>query len=67
MRPGRASYNPDYREFILPHDEVRLAASPDDTLLEFLQTTHTRRDAGGVDRASSSAVDRVWCLSFVPA
>jgi hypothetical protein len=40
VRPARAFYSPDYREFILPYDEVRLAASPDDTLLEFLQTTY---------------------------
>ena len=39
VRPARAFYSPDYREFVLPYDEVRLAASPDDTLLEFLQTT----------------------------
>ena len=40
VRPARAFYSPDYHEFILPYDEVRLAASPDDTLLEFLQTTY---------------------------
>ena len=40
VRPARAFYSQDYREFILPYDEVRLAASPDDTLLEFLQTTY---------------------------
>jgi len=40
VRPARAFYSQDFREFILPYDEVRLAASPDDTLLEFLQTTY---------------------------
>jgi len=40
VRPARAFYSQDLREFILPYDEVRLAASPDDTLLEFLQTTY---------------------------
>jgi hypothetical protein len=40
VRPAPAFYSPDYREFILPYDEVRLAASPDATLLEFLQTTY---------------------------
>ena len=38
--PARAFYSQDLREFVLPYDEVRLAASPDDTLLEFLQTTY---------------------------
>jgi hypothetical protein len=40
VRPARAFYSQDYREFVLPYDAVRLAASPDDTLLEFLQTTY---------------------------
>jgi hypothetical protein len=59
--PRGAFYSPDVHEFILPYDEVRLAASPDDTLLEFLQTTY---DAAATlaawDRASlERAVDRV--------
>ena len=37
--PG-AFYSPDLREFLLPYDVVRTAASPDDTLLEFLQSTY---------------------------
>ena len=37
--PDGAFYSPDYREFILPYDRVARAASPDDTLLEFLQRT----------------------------
>jgi Family of unknown function (DUF5996) len=40
VRPEAASYNDDFREFILPYDAVRLSASPDDTLLEFLQSTY---------------------------
>ena len=61
MQPGRAFYSADLREFLLPYDEVRLAASPDDTLLAFLQTTY---DAAATlaawDRASlERAVDRV--------
>jgi hypothetical protein len=59
--PRGAFYSSDVHEFILPLDEVRLAASPDDTLLEFLQTTY---DAAATlaawDRASlERAVDRV--------
>ncbi|HEX5107480.1 MAG TPA: DUF5996 family protein [Vicinamibacterales bacterium] len=38
--PTGASYNTDFREFILPYDVVRESASPDDTLLEFLQSTY---------------------------
>ena len=40
VRPHGAAYNPEFREFILPYDEVRLAANPDEALLEFLQSTY---------------------------
>jgi hypothetical protein len=40
VKPGAAFYSPDLREFILPYDAVRQSDSPDDTLLEFLQTTY---------------------------
>jgi hypothetical protein len=61
VSPGRAFYSPDLREFILPYDEVRLAASPDDTLLEFLQTTYeAAATLAAWDRASlERAVDRM--------
>jgi hypothetical protein len=38
--PPDAFYSRDLREFILPYDVVRTSPSPDDTLLEFLQTTY---------------------------
>ena len=38
--PEGAFYSKDYGEFILPYDRVARAASPDDTLLEFLQSTY---------------------------
>jgi hypothetical protein len=38
--PDGAFYSKDYGEFILPYDRVARAASPDDTLLEFLQSTY---------------------------
>ena len=38
--PAGASYSAALSEFLLPYDEVRTAASPRDTLLEFLQTTY---------------------------
>jgi Family of unknown function (DUF5996) len=38
--PEAAHYNKDLREFILPYDAVRTAASPDDALLAFAQSTY---------------------------
>jgi len=38
--PPEASYNADLHEFLLPYDAVRLAPSPDETLLAFLQSTY---------------------------
>jgi hypothetical protein len=39
VRPA-AFYSSDLREFVFPYDEVRNAHSPDDVLLDFLQTTY---------------------------
>jgi hypothetical protein len=53
VKPAEAFYSSDLREFILPYDVVREAASPDETLLDFLQTTYEA--AAGLanwDRAS---------------
>ena len=55
--PAGAFYSPDFREFILPYDSVAHAASPDDTLLEFLQTTYeAAATLGGWDRDALEAV-----------
>jgi hypothetical protein len=40
VRPDGAFYSNDLREFILPYSRVRESSSPDDTLLEFLQSTY---------------------------
>jgi len=40
VKPSAAFYSTDLREFILPYDVVRKAESPDETLLDFLQTTY---------------------------
>jgi len=40
VKPAAASWNGDLKEFILPYDAVRSSQSPDDTLLEFLQSTY---------------------------
>jgi hypothetical protein len=53
VRPREAFYSSDLREFILAYDIVRQSDSPDDTLLEFLQTTYdAASDLGGWDRRS---------------
>jgi hypothetical protein len=53
VQPGEAYYSNDLREFILPYDAVRQAKSPDDTLLQFLQTTYVAAaDLAGWDRAA---------------
>jgi hypothetical protein len=57
VRPGAAFYSRELGEFILPYDDVRQAAPPDDTLLDFLQSTYEaaatlgRWDRAGLERA----------------
>jgi hypothetical protein len=38
--PESAFYSKEYGEFVLPYERVARAASPDETLLEFLQSTY---------------------------
>jgi hypothetical protein len=40
VRPGKAFYSSSMKEFILLYDDVRGAASPEDALMEFLQSTY---------------------------
>ncbi len=40
VRPDGAFYSSELREFLLPYDVVRESDAPDDTLLDFLQTTY---------------------------
>ncbi|MFL5283370.1 MAG: DUF5996 family protein [Rhodopila sp.] len=40
VRPAGAAYNMDLGEFLLPYDAVRSSPSPDDDLMDFLQTTY---------------------------
>jgi Family of unknown function (DUF5996) len=54
--PEGAFYSADFREFILPYDLVRQSASPDETLLSFLQTTYEA--AANLARWDRSAVER---------
>ncbi len=40
LKPDTAFYSQDLREFVLPYEAVRQAGNPDETLLDFLQTTY---------------------------
>jgi hypothetical protein len=52
VRPAEAFYHSELGEFLLPYDAVRQSASPDETLLEFLQTTYeAAANLAGWDRA----------------
>jgi hypothetical protein len=53
VAPSGASYSNALGEFVLPYDDVRTAASPDDVLLEFLQSTYeAAADAASWDRGA---------------
>ena len=53
VQPAEAFYSADLREFILPYDAVRLAPSPDDVLLAFLESTYAAAaNLGHWDRAA---------------
>jgi hypothetical protein len=53
IKPDAAFYNGDLREFILPYDAVRRSESPDQALLDFLQTTYeAAANLGNWDRRS---------------
>jgi len=53
IQPSAAYYSKEIGEFILPYDAVRQAASPRDTLLEFLQSTYAAAaDLAKWDRAA---------------
>jgi hypothetical protein len=40
VRPAKAFYHPQLREFVLMYDDVRRSSSPRETLLAFLQSTY---------------------------
>jgi hypothetical protein len=60
-RPARAFYSQGLREFLLPYDEVRKTASPDDVLLEFLQSTYEA--AANCGRWDRDALERAGDLT----
>jgi hypothetical protein len=53
VRPDGAFYNKEFGEFVLPYDRVRESASPEETLLEFFQSTYVAAaDLAHWDRAA---------------
>jgi hypothetical protein len=53
VKPAAAFYSPELREFLLPYEAVRTSDSPDDTLMEFLQSTYdAAANFGKWDRAA---------------
>jgi Family of unknown function (DUF5996) len=51
VRPAGAAYNTDVGQFLLEYNAVRTAASPDDALLAFMQSTYeAAASRGGWDR-----------------
>jgi Family of unknown function (DUF5996) len=51
VQPAGAFYSGELREFILPYDEVRRSSSPDQVLLEFLQSSYeAAANSGAWDR-----------------
>jgi hypothetical protein len=53
VRPAAAFYHPQLKEFLLPYDDVRTAASPKTALMEFLQSTYeAAAELGSWDRKS---------------
>lgn len=53
VSPAEAFYTGELREFLLPYETVRTAASPDETLLAFLQSTYeAAADLGRWDRSA---------------
>ncbi len=56
VKPSAAFYSEEYREFVLPYEAVRQSKSPDDTLLDFLQTTYENAaNLAGWDRDALEA------------
>ena len=59
VKPAEAFYSTDLREFILPYDVVRTSKAPDDTLLDFLQTTYeAAANLGKWDRSALESLPR---------
>jgi hypothetical protein len=61
VKPIAAFYSGDLREFLLPYEAVRTSISPDETLLDFLQTTYeaaanlAKWDRSSLERSNDSS------------
>ncbi len=59
IRPAGAFYNQDVGQFLLPYDAVRQTSSPDDAVMEFLQSSYdaaanlSKWDRGALERAET--------------
>jgi hypothetical protein len=59
VRPRATFYDQELGQFILPYDAMRQAASPDDDLIEFLQSTYAAAaDLAHWDRAALERVEK---------
>jgi hypothetical protein len=59
VSPGGSVYSQEFREFVLPYDEVRRSASPDEALLEFLQSSYEAAARfGSWDRSELERTER---------
>jgi hypothetical protein len=53
VRPEAAYYHRELGEFVLPYEAVRTAASPDEAILAFVESTYDRASTlAGWDRAA---------------
>lgn len=58
VRPAGAAYKADVGQFLIDYDAVRAAASPDDALLEFAQSTYeAAANKGGWERKALERPD----------
>ena len=66
IRPASAFWSNDLGEFLLPYREVQTATSPDELLLEFLQSTYeAAADCAGWDRTALER-DFGWVRAQTP-
>ena len=68
VRPAGAFFHPDLGEFILPYEEFRTAANPDELLMEFLQSTYeAAATLGGWDRPALEERPPWSCKNLAPS
>ncbi len=62
MEPAAALYHQDLKEFVLPYEAVRTSKSPDNMLLDFLESTYEagakllKWDRAALERQSEGVV-----------